>query len=60
MPPMHPTAIALNRFGLGARPDDAPPADPRAWVLQQLDRYQPLPPARAPTAATCASRPLRR
>jgi len=23
-------AIALNRFGLGARPDEAPPADPNA------------------------------
>jgi uncharacterized protein (DUF1800 family) len=38
-------AIALNRFGLGARPDDAPPADPRRWLLSQFDRYQPLPAA---------------
>ncbi len=38
-------ALALNRFGLGARPDDAPPADPQRWLLAQLDAYDPLPPA---------------
>jgi uncharacterized protein (DUF1800 family) len=38
-------AIALNRFGLGARPDDAPPGQPARWVLDQFERYQPLPPA---------------
>lgn len=38
-------ALALNRFGLGARPDDAPPADPRRWLLEQFERYEPLPPA---------------
>lgn len=42
---MHPQAIAVNRFGLGARPEEAPPADARGWLLQQLDRYQALPPA---------------
>ena len=36
-------AIALNRFGLGARPGDAAPADPQRWLLSQLDRYEPLP-----------------
>jgi uncharacterized protein (DUF1800 family) len=36
-------AIALNRFGLGARPDDAPPDDPRRWLLAQLDAFEPLP-----------------
>jgi uncharacterized protein (DUF1800 family) len=36
-------AIALNRFGLGARPEDAPPADPQRWLLAQFDRYEPLP-----------------
>ncbi|WP_240980105.1 DUF1800 domain-containing protein [Ramlibacter agri] len=41
---MTPAAIALNRFGLGARADEAPPADPRGWLLAQLDRYEPLPP----------------
>jgi uncharacterized protein (DUF1800 family) len=36
-------SIALNRFGLGARPDDSPPADPRRWLLSQLDSFDPLP-----------------
>ncbi|CAB3727195.1 DUF1800 domain-containing protein [Paraburkholderia rhynchosiae] len=38
-------AIALNRFGLGARTDDTPPADPKAWLLAQFDQYQPRPAA---------------
>jgi len=38
-------AIALNRFGLGARADDTPPADPKAWLLAQFDQYQPKPAA---------------
>ena len=38
-------AIALNRFGLGARPDDSPPADPRGWLLGQFERYEVLPAA---------------
>jgi len=38
-------AIALNRFGLGARPDEAPPADPHGWLVAQFDRYAPLPAA---------------
>ncbi len=42
---MHIEAIALNRFGLGARPDDAPPADPRRWLLSQFDAYEARPPA---------------
>ena len=36
-------AIALNRFGLGARPGDAAPADPRDWLLGQLGRFDPRP-----------------
>lgn len=40
---MTPDAIALNRFGLGARPDDAPLKDPRRWLLTQFDRYEPAP-----------------
>jgi uncharacterized protein (DUF1800 family) len=44
-PGMNPAAIALNRFGLGARIDDAPPADPKAWLLAQFDAYQPAPSA---------------
>lgn len=39
------TALALNRFGLGARPDDTVPADPQRWLLSQLDSYEPLPAA---------------
>jgi uncharacterized protein (DUF1800 family) len=42
----HPTAaVALNRFGLGARPDEPLPTDPKRWLLAQFDNYQPLPPA---------------
>ncbi len=50
-------AIALNRFGLGARPDDKAPADPKAWLLAQLDQYQPKPAAWAsqPDALTISS-----
>jgi uncharacterized protein (DUF1800 family) len=50
-------AIALNRFGLGARPDDTPPADPKAWLLTQFEQYQPLPAAWAgqPTAVALAT-----
>jgi len=51
---MHNEAIALNRFGLGARPDDAPPADPRRWLLSQFDAYEARPApwqALVPTAA---------
>lgn len=29
--------IAALRFGLGPRPDAPPPADPRAWLLAQLE-----------------------
>ena len=36
-------AIALNRFGLGARPDEPAPADPQRWLLSQFDAYEPLP-----------------
>ncbi|CAM3486673.1 DUF1800 domain-containing protein [Bordetella sputigena] len=38
-----PIAIALNRFGLGARADEAPPADPKGWLLAQFDVYDPRP-----------------
>ncbi len=36
-------AIALNRFGLGARPNDVPPADPRTWLARQFQTFQPRP-----------------
>jgi uncharacterized protein (DUF1800 family) len=38
-------ATALNRFGLGARPDELLPADPKGWLLAQFSQYQPLPAA---------------
>ena len=44
-------AIALNRFGLGARPDDTPPPDPKGWLLAQFEQYQPLPASLAATEA---------
>lgn len=57
-------AIALNRFGLGARPDDTPPGDPKAWLLGQFDRYESRPAAWAdqPGSAALTSElaPLRR
>jgi len=40
---MSSTAIALNRFGLGARPEMTPPADPKAWLLAQIDQFDPRP-----------------
>jgi uncharacterized protein (DUF1800 family) len=41
------TAIALNRFGLGARPGDALPSDPKAWLTSQFSRFEPRPQALA-------------
>ena len=38
------SAIALNRFGLGARPADPIPSDPKTWLLGQLSSFQPRPP----------------
>lgn len=49
---MHAESIALNRFGLGARPGDAAPGDPRRWLLSQLDTYEPLPAPWQPVART--------
>ncbi|OAJ63881.1 hypothetical protein A6V36_17925 [Paraburkholderia ginsengiterrae] len=44
-PNLNAAAIALNRFGLGARANDSPPADPKGWLLAQFEQYQPRPPA---------------
>jgi uncharacterized protein (DUF1800 family) len=41
------TTIALNRFGLGARPADQVPTDSKRWLLQQFDRFEPGPQALA-------------
>ncbi|WP_116138758.1 DUF1800 domain-containing protein [Trinickia diaoshuihuensis] len=46
-PHLSEAAIALNRFGLGARADEPPPADAKAWLLAQFDRYDPRPPVLA-------------
>ncbi|NJB97817.1 uncharacterized protein (DUF1800 family) [Sphingomonas trueperi] len=37
----------MNRFGLGARPDDSLGDEPRAWLAQQLERYVVAPPPMA-------------
>jgi len=36
-------AIALNRFGLGTRPDETPPSKPKDWLLDQIDAFDPKP-----------------
>jgi uncharacterized protein (DUF1800 family) len=51
---MTPASIALNRFGLGARPDDPPPTDPRAWLGDQFARYAARPAALAGAPVTAA------
>lgn len=50
------TAIALNRFGLGARPDDGAIAKPAAYLKDQLARYDARPQSLAgqPTRADIA------
>jgi uncharacterized protein (DUF1800 family) len=54
-----PAAIALNRFGLGARAGEAAPSDPRRWLTDQLAgaTYQAMPPALAdqPSSSTLAA-----
>jgi uncharacterized protein (DUF1800 family) len=49
-------AIALNRFGLGARLNEEPPADPKAWLLDQFDRFEvkPRPYAALPAPGSLA------
>ena len=42
-PSLSPAAIALNRFGLGARPDDAAPGDPKRWLTDQFGRFEVRP-----------------
>jgi len=38
-------SIALNRFGLGARPDESIPDNPKAWLKHQIEAFDPKPPA---------------
>jgi uncharacterized protein (DUF1800 family) len=58
LPSANNTAIAMNRFGLGARIDDTPPADPQRWLLAQFADYEPLPAAwsRQPGAVALVTR----
>jgi len=48
---MSSATVALSRFGLGARRDEAIPADPRSWLADQLDGYDPRPAAIAAAPA---------
>ena len=54
MAAMSAIAIALNRFGLGARPDEAAPGRPKSWLLDQFDRFEPRPAAIAALPTTSA------
>ncbi|ROZ78753.1 DUF1800 family protein [Ramlibacter sp. WS9] len=47
-------AIALNRFGIGARSDEPAPADPQRWLLAQFEQYEALPAPWKPVAHTPA------
>ncbi|HSH98280.1 MAG TPA: DUF1800 family protein, partial [Methyloradius sp.] len=49
---MTPAAIAVNRFGLGARPDEAAPAEPKKWLVAQFNQYEAAPSAWANQAKT--------
>lgn len=51
------TAIARNRFGLGARPTETSHANPKSWLKDQLGAYDPAPPALAgqPSRAVIAA-----
>lgn len=53
---MNATAIARNRFGLGARAGEAAPKDAKGWLLGQFDRFDPRPApiANAPGRAEAA------
>ena len=46
--------VAMNRFGLGATPTDLPPERPQAWLIDQLARFDPRPPALAGLPSTGA------
>jgi uncharacterized protein (DUF1800 family) len=43
MPHMSAPAIAINRFGLGARTDESIPQVPQRWLLAQMERYEAVP-----------------
>ncbi|PZO73806.1 MAG: DUF1800 domain-containing protein [Sphingomonas taxi] len=49
---MSASSIALNRFGLGARPGEGVSGDPANWVLAQCERFDARPPAIASAPST--------
>lgn len=51
---MSASSIAINRFGLGARPGEAAPGDPKAWLLDQLGRFDATPASIAAAPASAA------
>ena len=51
---MNPAAIAINRFGLGARRDESVPNDPKKWLTDQFDLYQAKPDCLANQANTAS------
>ena len=63
---MTPAAIAANRFGLGMRGDGAAIGDPKAYLLDQLQMFDPRPtalkdvPTRADVADTLVSSTFKR
>ena len=48
------TAVALNRFGLGARPDEPVPDNPKRWLMDQFAWYEPRPASWAAMPASAA------
>ncbi len=48
------SAISLNRFGLGARPDEPAPVSPTQWLLSQFEQYEALPTPWKPVTRTPA------
>ena len=42
---MSEASIALNRFGMGARANEGPPAAPRRMLIEQMERFASLPAA---------------
>ncbi|MGU3390285.1 DUF1800 domain-containing protein [Sphingomonas sp. M1A8_2b] len=49
---MSASSIALNRFGLGARPDDRIEGDPAHWLTAQMERFVVRPPELAAAASS--------
>ena len=58
---MSATSIALNRFGLGTRPDQPLPEEPHRWLIAQSARFDTRPaPLAAPEDRAEARERLRR